>query len=125
MEKHICIGKKGETVVYTISNLQCVNNTISWDAFNFFTPVGTQVVDGFNCFVVQADQILLARDNDLDKEFYIKVAQGVETAFYQVLDGAECPALNTNKEGDIIIWGKIPSDPGSEIEVNYKEVIDE
>jgi hypothetical protein len=127
LNKHTIKGKKGETVCYTLPNFRfdSSDNKLKWDAFRFYTPEGNQTDDqGFKYFDVPGDEVLIERDDTLNKELLIIVTKDQGTEVVEILEGAETEAITIGLEGDIAASGFIPADPGEEISINYKEVTD-
>jgi hypothetical protein len=124
LNKHTIRGKKGETVYYTIPNFTLEDSIIKWDPFKFYTPVGDQTEDGFTYFNVPSEQILIERDDTLDKEFIIIITKDQAVEFIEILEGAESGTIQIGLEGDIVASGFIPANPAEEINIDYKEVSD-
>jgi hypothetical protein len=121
--KKIIHGIKGKTVCYSINNIRDETGYLKFDGFAFFTPFGSQQdQEGYKYFDVPADQILVERDESLDKTLLIKVTESIVEAI-EIYDGAEFEPINIGLEGDIVAMIYIPSDSGKDIEVEYKEVI--
>lgn len=123
--KHTITGKKGETVCYTMPNFRydSEDNKLKWDAFRFYTPLG-QLSDeeGNMYFDVSSDEVLIERDDTLNKTNLIKVTnEGVEVI--EILEGAQMEEIIIGLEGDIVCTGFIPVDTAEEITIDYKEVV--
>lgn len=120
------IGEKGKTIIYSIPNVRIVDDSLMWDSFRFYTPVGTLVdSEGYHYFDVLGDELLIERDEALDREIVVFVTQqnGIEAAgFYE----GELPSIPSfDSDGDIIINIFIPCNPENEIKIEVKEVIDD
>ncbi len=125
LNKQTIHGKKGATVCYTLPNfrLDSSDNKLKWNAFRFYTPEGNQTDDeGFRFFDVPGDEVLIERDDTLNKEFMIIVTKDQGTEVVEILEGAETEAIVIGLEGDIVAAGFIPADPAGEINIDYKEV---
>lgn len=125
LNKHTVQGKKGKTVCYTLTNFRFDpgENKLKWDAFRFYTPEGGQTdEEGFAYFDVPADEIPILRDDSLNKEFMILVTKDEGVEFLEVLEDAEIQGFSIGLEGDIAATGFIPTNPGEEIVIDYKEV---
>jgi hypothetical protein len=123
MNKHTIRGKKGDTICYTCSNLRLDDGKIKWDAFRFYTPVGTLIDDdGYKYYDVPADEVPIQRDPMLKIELIIVVTQNSGVEAYEVPVGAEGGIGPIGLEGDIIVTAVIPSAPDEEIICDYKEV---
>ncbi|MCP5105082.1 MAG: hypothetical protein GY950_16965 [bacterium] len=118
-------GVKGTTVCYTLENFRFDNSDgqIKWDAFKFYTPLGDLTDDeGFKYFDVPADDVPIDRDADLSKGLMVMVTKDNGIEAIETLEGAESDMVSIGLEGDIIVSGYIPSDPGEDIIIDYKEV---
>ncbi|NIR04220.1 MAG: hypothetical protein GTN82_02205 [Candidatus Aminicenantes bacterium] len=125
INKQITREKKGKTVCYTLSNFRYddSDSKLKWDAFKFYTPVGNQVDDqGFHYFDVLGDEVLIERDDTLNKGIEIKVISNEGVEVIEIYEGAETEAIIIGLEGDIIVSGSIPADLQAEIIIDYKEV---
>lgn len=118
-------GKKGKTVCYKLENFRfdLDDDKLKWDAFRFYTPEGEQTdEEGFSYFDVPADEVPILRDDSLNKEFMILVTKNEGVEFLEVLEGADMQGFSIGMEGDIVVSGFIPANPGEEIFIDYKEV---
>jgi hypothetical protein len=127
MEKMMIKGKKGHTVCYSLPNFRfdSETNQLKWDAFSFYTPLGELLdEDGFRYFNVPAEELLIQRDDNLDKELVVMITKenGIEAV--EILQGAIPDSINIGIEGDIVLSGFIPADTNEEIVFHYKEVTD-
>jgi hypothetical protein len=123
MIKKTVEGTKGKTVLFS-PNIVLVGNTISFENFIFYTPIGNSTDrEGFTCFPVQSDSVVIERDGEFDKYFWIVVTNGIP-AYHEVFEGGTPPVLSFGLEGDIIVRGRIPSDISQEIYVETMEVIE-
>ncbi len=125
VNKHTINGKLGSTVCYTLPNIRFDNsdNCLKWDSFRFYTPEADKIAEnGFAYFDVPADQVLIERDESLNKHLlvFITKSQGIEAI--ELLQGAENESNNFGLEGDIVISVTIPAVQNEEIIINYKEV---
>lgn len=127
LNKHIIHGRKGKTVCYELPDFHfdTSDNKLKWETFRFYTPLGDNTDEqGFHYFDVPADEALVERDNDLDKNLDIIVTKGNGVEILEVFDGAEVETITIGLEGDIIVSGFIPASPHEEIVFDYKEVTD-
>lgn len=115
-------GEKEKTVCYQLNNFRFENGSICWDAFKFYTPLGTQS-DGNNYFDVPAISELIERD-DINKEVLIKVTQSEGIEIIEILEGATPPSISIGLEGDIVCTVYVPTDTQESIEIQHKEVTD-
>lgn len=124
MIKHTITGKKGKTVCYTIANIDFTANTLTWDPFIFYTPHGDLTdAQGNKYFNVPPDSITLQRE-ELDKRFYLKISVTAEPELIVIYqDEKPAQPLVVGLEGDICVYGHIPTDPLQEIQIHYKEVL--
>jgi hypothetical protein len=125
LTKNTVKGKKGKTVSYTLPNLRfdITDNKLKWDAFRFHTPEGNQTNnEGFKYFDVPADEVLIERDDTLNKQLIIKITRDSGTEAIEILEGAEIEAIIIGLEGDVVAAGFIPANLEEEIIINYKEV---
>lgn len=125
LEKKTIKGEKGKTVCYSIQNLRfdSSDNRIKWDTFRFYTPEGNEIdSQGFNYFDVPADEVLIERDDTLNKYIMIIVTKDTGTELLEIYEDAEMEAVTIGLEGDIIVYGFIPADTATEITISYKEV---
>lgn len=123
--KHTIKGKMGSTIVYRLTNLgfdESVNK-LKWDSFRFYTPLGNQVDENDRrYFEVPADEIPIERDDTLNKEIQVKITKDEGVEMIEVFEGAETDPISIGLEGDIVVFGVIPTDPQNDIEIHYKEV---
>lgn len=127
LNKHVIRGKKGKTVCYSLPGFRfdTSDNKLKWEAFRFYTPLGESIDDnGYNYFDVPADEALIEREYDLNKEMDILVTKDNGVEILEILAGAEMEGINIGLEGDIVASGYIPSSTHQEIVFDYKEVID-
>lgn len=126
MKKTIITGEKGKTVCYQLANFRYEEGYICWDVFKFYTPLGTQTdTDGHKYFEVPAISELIERDDVLNKEILFKVTQSESTVVVEIIEifeSAASPAISVGIEGDIVCVVFVPTDPGQNIEIEYKEV---
>lgn len=124
ISKTIIIGKKGKTVIYS-PQLQVYENTLSWEGFRFYTPVGGAVdTAGFHYFDAPAGEILLERE-ELSKTLLLIITQERGVEALEIYQGAEAEmdSIVIGLEGDIVATGYIPADPNVEISISFKEVL--
>lgn len=114
-------GEKGRTIFYRIPNIRAEGAYLKWDAFRFYSPLGVITdTEGDTCFDVEANEILISRDDTLNIELKILVTKDGGVEVFEVLEGAE-HSIQLGLEGDVIINGFIPVGTG-EIIIEYKEV---
>jgi len=123
--RHVITGKKGRTICYKIAGFRYdkQDECIKWDDFRFYTPEGDQVdSDGFEYFDVPADEILIQRDPDLDKELLVIITRHRGVDAVEVLAGAEMDPLIIGLDGDIVANCFIPASTTQELVLDYKEI---
>lgn len=117
-------GQKGKTVNYS-PQFQENENALSWESFRFYTPVGGAVdAQGFKYYDVPAGQVQIERE-EITKTLLMIVRQNQGVEVLEIYQGAEATMepIIIGLEGDIICDGRIPADPGEEISIQFKEVI--
>ena len=127
VKKQIIRGRMGRTVCYSMPNFRFdrSDNKIKWDAFRFYTPLGNIAdSEGTRFFNVMGGAIPVHRDRWVNKQLFVKITRnrGIET--FQVPGYAKINSRAATLEGDIVVTIFIPTDPGEEITVLYKEVTD-
>lgn len=126
IEKTTITGKKGKTVIYS-PKFEVNEETLSWEGFRFYTPVGTAVdTAGFHYFDAPAGEIVLEREK-LSKTLLIIVTQETGVQAIEIYAGAEAQMdpITIGLEGDIVATGHIPTDPNEEISIQFKKVLNE
>jgi hypothetical protein len=127
LNKHTIHGEKGKTVCYSMPDFRfdASDNKLKWGAFRFYTPEGGSVdEEGFAYFDVPAEEILIQRDESLDKEIIITTTRDNGAEAVEILEGAEIEPIIVGIEGDFVATGFIPASPHQEIVIDYKEVTD-
>jgi len=123
MKKIAIIGEKGKTVCYTINNFRYENESICWESFNFYTPLGVSIdTEGHAYFEVPAISEIIQRDETLNKEVLIKVTQAEGIEIIEILEGAAPLKIAIGLEGDIVCMAYVPADLLEDIQISYKEV---
>ncbi len=125
LNQHTIRGIKGKTIFYSLPNFRydTDDHLLKWDAFKFYTPVGELTdEEGFHFFDVPAEEILIGRDDQLNKEMLIMVDQSQGVTVLESMEGAVWDPITIGLEGDVIASGYIPCDPQKEIVIDYKEV---
>lgn len=124
-EKVSIKGKKGQTLIYTLNNVRFdeVDQKLKWDNTRIYTPLGDLDDNGLKFFDIQADEVLIERDDVLTKEIRIFMTITKVEAI-EIYEGADMESTDLGLEGDLVIFGTIPAGT-EEIRINYKEVYDD
>jgi hypothetical protein len=124
LQKRVIGGRLGETLCYKLKNFRYddVEFKIKWDSSRFYTPAGLSIDEaGHKYFDIPATEILIERDEVLNKDLVVIAKAGQEVEVIETLEGAESESETIGPNGDFICSGYIPASLNEDIIIYYKE----